>query len=260
MSFGRCPLTGLTFAEKFPPRVFEVMPGVTPAEQHRRALTIEAACAGTRWKPRAKRYVMFVLNPKPDGNNPGGEGRCLGSFYTLPIDVKKCVFPDRHYPGCFRLFVVDPDAKGEVEFIGNEMQDFWRAVFADRQNAEWWSKAFKQHGLMTRENLPPPRQCRWTVSFQYQQQPPPPQILGEFAVGAKVVCVGLPEMQARLFQRLRDDNTLVDEVCTVRLVNLESGRLLVAQDNGTMIWVEPSGLRAAEESTDNERPAKRAKK
>lgn len=153
MSFGRCPSTGKTFAEKFPPSVYETLPlpsgHVTGNVQFQRALAIEAAfvdCTdeSSAWKQDSKRYLFFMLNEMPDGNcrQPG---RCIGGFHAFPNHVRECVFLSEHYPASFRWFVVDPTAKEEVAFMASQMYEFWHIVAG--QKDQWWHKLLHSHGL-----------------------------------------------------------------------------------------------------------------
>lgn len=149
MSFGLCPFTGKTFADKFPASVYEALPSPSPVTsevQFQRALAIETGMtARGNWKRGAKKYLFFHLNDKPDGNSPY-EDLCLGSFYDRPDHVRDCVFTWEQYPSNFRWFVIDVESQEEMEFINSQM--CWDDP-ASWKNAkdEWWFEAFQSHNL-----------------------------------------------------------------------------------------------------------------
>jgi len=149
MSFGVCPFTGKTFAEKFPADVYEALPSPSPVTsevQFQRALEIEAGMtARGAWKRGVKKYLFFHLNNSPDGNSPF-RGLCLGAFYDRPDSVRDCVFMWKQYPSIFRWFVIDVDSKEEMEFINSQM--CWdHPKTWNKSKDEWWFDSFKAHNL-----------------------------------------------------------------------------------------------------------------
>lgn len=250
MSFGRHPTTGETFAEKFPVAIYEPMPTVGAAEQQRRALAIEEAYAGSRWKPGAKRYLMFVLNPK---SSPTSTAYCIGGFFDNPRDVMRAVFHFEFYPRDFRFFVVDPDVREEVEFIGTQMCDFWRYVFTETEET-WWREPLLRHGLMERANLPPERIVSWVVSFDVPRQsvldPKPGSAdelltLNGFMSGSKVVCVGMDDYRARHLWWNDREGTRHHKVGEVVRVFPQTVRMIVSHEQGDYMTLRPEKLRMA---------------
>ena len=140
MSFGTCPRSGQTFAEKFNAHVYESLPtpsAVTSEVQFRRAMQIEkddcADCARECRKPH--RYLFVKIN---DCDNRGG-------FFACPGAVKDCVFHCDAHPGTFRWFVIDPTLRDEVLFLHTQMADFWECISDDCDRKQWWFKALNAH-------------------------------------------------------------------------------------------------------------------
>ncbi len=159
MSFGFCPLTGKTFAEKFPASVYEAFPSPSPVTselQFQRALHIEAALDANvdgGWKTGAKRYLFYVLNALPDGN-ASEDGLSKGGHYISPDHVRDCVFVDKIYPSDFRWFVIDPAVKEEVEYLATQLHDFWyfrRCDGIGLGEDAWWISELNSHDLHPRE-------------------------------------------------------------------------------------------------------------
>ena len=163
MSFGSCPHTGKTFAEKFHASVYEALPPpstVTSEVQFQRAMEIEAAfvpgsvsdptCHQTgAWKDGSKRYLFFMLNESPDPNcdNPPF---CKGGFYDSPTGVKWDNFFSINYPASFRWFVIDPTVKEEVAYMATQMDNFWFDT-TEKERKEWWYPLLHSHGLSPEE-------------------------------------------------------------------------------------------------------------
>ena len=147
MSFGLCPHTGKTFAEKFPPTAYRSLPGVTRRKQYRRALTFET-------DGDAKRYLFFALNPifppTEEERKRGDDDACcqsLGAFFSTPEQVKAYCFRTDKFPGDMRHFVVDPTSRAEVAYMAALMSDFWSDVEDDepKEEDEWWRQAILRH-------------------------------------------------------------------------------------------------------------------
>ena len=142
MSFGFCPRTKQTFAEKFHAGVFEPLPTVSAEWQALRAKDIEDAYVpdSKEWVDGSVRYLFVMINAF---DNRGG-------FYDHPAAVKEHVFEDDNYPADFRWFVIDPDNAEEVEFIADEIHGFWDVVARDAESdsgQSWWLHPIVTHEL-----------------------------------------------------------------------------------------------------------------
>jgi hypothetical protein len=142
MSFGRCPRTKQTFAQKFHAGVFESLPppsAVTADVQFARAQEIEAGvqprCPANDRCTEKHQYLFVMIN---DYDNKGG-------FWVCPTAVKECGFLMPCYPASFRWFVIDPREREEVLFLYREICDFWDGLDAPRHRKEWWYKALHSH-------------------------------------------------------------------------------------------------------------------
>jgi hypothetical protein len=148
MSFGLCPHTRKTFAQKYDISVHHSLPAPSPVTaevQFARAQEIEAAyCpeAGRTWPEGSKRYLYFILN---DFDN-------RGMFVAYPCDVRKANFIYHYDPSGFRIYVIDPTDKEEMRFISNHVCDFWRD-WSESAKEEWWYPLVMAHDI-EHENLP----------------------------------------------------------------------------------------------------------
>ena len=138
MSFGVCPHTGLSFAEKFHQDVFESLPApsqITSKVQFERAQEIEAEYGANPCSTKGRccnKHKYFFVMINPDDNK--------GGYYVCPAHVKDGNFTEKYYPSNFRWFVIDPCSHEEVLFLRNEIADFWDFLPCDLQQyrKEWW--------------------------------------------------------------------------------------------------------------------------
>ncbi len=145
MSFGLCPYTNKTFAEKFPASSFHSLPSpssVTAEVQFQRAQEIEAeygrhACTSFNNCTNNHKYLFVMLNEY-------NEFGAIGCTEVCPGAVKELIFRCQQYPGDFVWLVIDPKNKEEVAFLvkyNNRCDELIKEKYEDR----WWYEALARN-------------------------------------------------------------------------------------------------------------------
>jgi len=141
MSFGLCPHTGKTFAQKFPPSAFQTFFWLSADVQFQRAQKIEAEhgdckCSSSANCTNNHKYLFVMLNELDERGS-------IGCVVTCPGSVKECVFQCDAYPGDFVWLVIDPTRREEVEILkkyNKRLSD----LLDDKRKNQWYYEALKK--------------------------------------------------------------------------------------------------------------------